>query len=62
MTKAHIKKGKVGGETPFDLLRAVLADKEDKQAFALFAEFAKVLQGQAAVVLVEWTQGQIQPG
>ena len=29
MTKGHIKKGKAGGETPFDLLRAVLADKNE---------------------------------
>lgn len=54
MTKAHIKKGKVGGETPFDLLRAVLADKEDKQAFALFAEFARCFKGKRQL---SWSNG-----
>ena len=36
LTRGHTKKGRAGGETPFDLLRAVLADKEDRQAAALF--------------------------
>jgi len=36
LTRGHTKKGRAGGETPFDLLRAVLADKEDRQAAAFF--------------------------
>lgn len=40
MTKAHIKKGRAGGETPFDLLRSCLVDAEDRQAAFLFKEFA----------------------
>ena len=54
MTKAHIKKGKAGGETPFDLLRAVLADKNDKQAAALFAEFARCFKGKRQL---SWSNG-----
>ena len=54
MTKAHIKKGKAGGETPHDLLRAVLADKNDKQAMALFAEFAKAFKGKRQL---SWSNG-----
>lgn len=54
MTKAHIKKGKAGGETPFDLLRAVLADKNDKQAVALFAEFARCFKGKRQL---SWSNG-----
>ena len=52
LTRGHTKKGRAGGETPFDLLRAVLADKEDRQAAALSGVLA-VLQGQAAIVLVK---------
>lgn len=54
MTKGHIKKGKAGGETPFDLLRAVLADKNDKQAAALFAEFARCFKGKRQL---SWSNG-----
>ena len=54
MTKGHIKKGKAGGETPFDLLRAVLSDKNDKQAAALFAEFAKAFKGKRQL---SWSNG-----
>ena len=61
MTKGHIKKGKAGGETPFDLLRAVLADKNDKQAAALFAEFAKAFRANGSCP-GQWLEGQIQPG
>ena len=61
MTKGISRRARLG-ETPFDLLQAVLADKNDKQAMALFAEFAKGFQGQAAVVLVEWVEGPIWPG
>ena len=44
LTKAHLKKGKAGGETPFDLLRAV-AEDGCKQAASLFAEFAACFKG-----------------
>ena len=54
MTKAHTKKGKAGGETPFDLLRSVLADPNDKQAMALFAEFAEFFQGKSQL---HWSKG-----
>ena len=54
MTKGHIKKGKAGGETPFDLLRSVLADKEDRQAAALFSEFAKAFKGKRQL---SWSNG-----
>ena len=45
MTKGHSKKAKAGGETPFDLLRAALADDADIQARALFQEFAVCFKG-----------------
>lgn len=54
MTKGHIKKAKAGGETPFDLLRAVLADKQDKQAMALFKEFAECFKGKRQL---SWSKG-----
>lgn len=54
MTKGHIKQAKAGGETPFDLLRAVLADKGDKQAAALFAEFGRVFKGKRQL---SWSRG-----
>lgn len=54
MTKGHIKKAKAGGETPFDLLRSVLADKEDRQAAALFAEFGQVFKGKRQL---SWSRG-----
>jgi len=54
LTKGHIKKGKQGGETPFDLLRACLADSGDKQAAALFREYAEAFKGQRQLY---WTKG-----
>ena len=54
MTKGHIKKAKAGGETPFDLLRAVLADPKDRQAAALFSEFAQVFKGKRQL---SWSRG-----
>jgi len=54
ITKGHTKKAKAGGETPFDLLRAVLADSEDRQAAALFQEFAKAFKGQRQLY---WSSG-----
>ncbi len=54
MTKGHTKKGKAGGESPFDLLRAVLADKKDRQAAALFKEFADGFKGKNQL---SWSRG-----
>ena len=54
MTKGHTKKGKAGGETPFDLLRSYLADSGDKQAAALFADFAKAFKGKRQL---SWSNG-----
>jgi hypothetical protein len=54
MTKGHTKKGKDGGESPFDLLRAVLADKNDRQAAALFKEFADGFKGKQQL---SWSRG-----
>ena len=44
MTKGHTKKSK-NGETPFDFLRAVLANAKDKQAGFLFKEYAEAFKG-----------------
>lgn len=54
MTKAHLKKAKEGGETPFDLLRAYLADPNDKQAAALFREFVENFKGKRQL---SWSNG-----
>jgi Replication protein len=54
MTKGHIKKGRAGGETPFDFLRAYLADKNDKQAGALFKEYAETFKGKRQL---HWSKG-----
>jgi hypothetical protein len=53
MTKGHTKKA-INGETPFDFLRAYLADKNDKQAMALFVEFAETFQGKRQL---HWSKG-----
>jgi hypothetical protein len=54
MTKGHMKKaGKKPSETPFDLLRAYL-DTGDKQAAALFREFAETFKGRRQLV---WSKG-----
>jgi hypothetical protein len=42
------------GETPFDFLRAIVQDKEDKQAAALFVEFAKTFEGKKQLT---WSKG-----
>jgi hypothetical protein len=52
MTKGHIKRAK-NGETPFDLLRAELADG-DAQARALFREYAAAFKGKRQLV---WSRG-----
>ena len=44
LTKGHSKKAN-DGETPFDFLRAYYADASDKQAAALFIEFAGAFKG-----------------
>jgi hypothetical protein len=53
MTKGHTKKAK-DGETPFDLLRAYLEDSSDKQAAALFRQFAQVFHGKRQL---HWSHG-----
>jgi hypothetical protein len=53
MTKGHTKKA-LHGETPFDLLRAIQADPGDKQAAALFIEFAKTFEGKRQLT---WSKG-----
>ena len=54
MTKGHTKKAKAGGESPFDLLRAVMADPNDRQAAALFKEFAEAFKGK---LQLSWSRG-----
>jgi hypothetical protein len=53
MTKGHTKKA-LHGETPFDFLRAYLADSTDKQAGALFKEFAETFKGKRQL---HWSKG-----
>lgn len=53
MTKGHTKKA-LHGETPFDFLRAYLADGSDRQAAALFKEFAETFKGKRQL---SWSRG-----
>jgi hypothetical protein len=53
MTKGHTKKA-IKGETPFDFLRSYLADASDKQAGALFKEFAETFKGKRQLY---WSSG-----
>lgn len=53
MTKGHSKKAK-GGETPFDLLRAISADDADRQAKALFLDYAEAFKGKRQLY---WSPG-----
>jgi len=53
MTKGHTKKA-LHGETPFDFLRAYLEDPNDKQAGALFKEFAETFKGKRQL---HWSPG-----
>jgi hypothetical protein len=53
MTKGHTKKA-LHGETPFDLLRALLSDNGDKQAAALFIEYSKAFKGKRQL---HWSKG-----
>lgn len=52
MTKGHIKKA-TDGESPFDLLRAY-TENDDKQAGALFVEFANSFKGKRQL---HWSPG-----
>jgi Replication protein len=53
MTKGHTKKS-LHGETPFDFLRAYLADGSDRQAAALFSEFSETFKGKRQL---SWSKG-----
>jgi len=53
LTKGHTKKAR-HGETPFDFLRSIVADKDDKQAAALFVEFARTFEGKRQL---HWSKG-----
>jgi hypothetical protein len=53
MTKGHTKKA-LHGETPFDFLRALVDNAEDRQAAALFIEFARVFKGKRQL---HWSRG-----
>jgi hypothetical protein len=53
ITKGHTKKA-ISGETPFDLLRALALDETDRQAAALFIEFATVFKGKRQL---RWSKG-----
>ena len=53
MTKGHTKKA-MHGETPFDFLRAYADDPTDKQAGALFKEFAETFKGKRQL---HWSPG-----
>jgi hypothetical protein len=52
LTKGHIKKASKG-RSPFDLLRSYLYD-DDKQAGALFREYAQAFKGKKQLI---WSQG-----
>ena len=55
MTKSHIKRGKQGGMTPFDFLRAVLADDQDAPKYrGLFKAYAEAFHGQRQLY---WSNG-----
>ena len=53
MTKGHTKKA-LHGETPFDFLRVLVESPEDRQAAALFIEFARVFKGKRQL---HWSRG-----
>lgn len=52
VTKGHVKKGKRGSRTPFDLLRDYL--RGDKQAGALWRVYSKALEGRRQLY---WSNG-----
>jgi len=53
MTKGHVKKGKVDGKTPFDLLRSFI-ETEDPKWQKLFQEYARCFKGKKQLV---WSRG-----
>lgn len=53
LVRGHTKKAR-HGETPFDLLRALLADPGDRQAAALFSEFSAAFKGRRQL---HWSPG-----
>jgi hypothetical protein len=53
ITRGHTKKAATG-ETPFDLLRSLQADPTDRQAAALFIEFATAFKGKRQL---RWSKG-----
>jgi len=55
MTKGHSKKGKQGGMTPFDFLRAVFAQDENSKRFiGLFLVYEKAFKGKRQL---HWSAG-----
>jgi hypothetical protein len=56
LTKGHVKKGRNGGYTPFDLLNLSIEDNEvfDKKPSKLFQEFAISVKGSRQLV---WSRG-----
>lgn len=55
LTKGHIKRAAQGkGETPFELLDALLEDPTDRQAAELFKEFSAGFKGKSQLV---WSRG-----
>ena len=59
MSKGHMKKGKNGGYTPFDLLELSIEDKPlygGKLPSKLFQEYAIVMKGQRQLVLGSWSE------
>lgn len=56
MTKGHVKKGKEGGLTPFDLLQLSIDDNEifGKKPSKLFQEFAIVFKGSPQLAWSRW--------
>lgn len=53
ITKGHTKKA-IHGETPFDLVRSLVLDDTDRQAAALFIEFANCFKGKRQL---RWSKG-----
>lgn len=53
MTKGHVKHGREGGRTPFDLLRWYLSEKSPEAA-RLFTEYAREFKGRNQLL---WSRG-----
>jgi hypothetical protein len=53
MTKGHTKRA-LHGETPFDFLRALFLNPDDRQAGELFQEFARCFKGKRQL---HWSAG-----